>query len=162
MMIFKKNLTKYKHDTVGMFEDISFVVSKLEQVSFGHPESLELFNMVHDEILKMVSTSKEVIRQSYEQQMILMVVDAIDDSLKGIQIDGLNLRLDYKENSIIYYYPVKENKEDLLIACGKLLALLPLKEVTVELSDKFKQAEIASLCRQSLESANFEEGYFNE
>lgn len=151
MTVFNNNIAQYKHDTVGKFKDINAVVSRLNESAFSNPENLELFHMVHEAIMKMVKTSKEVIRQSYERPMILKVVDAeLGDSLKKIQIDGLNLRLDFNENSVIYYYSVNENKEDLRIACGKLLALLPLKEVMVALEDSQKRVEIASLCEQSL------------
>ena len=151
MTVFNNKIAQYKHDTVGKFKDINAVVSNLNEASFSDPKNLELFHMVHEAITKMVITSKEVIRQSYERPMILKVVDVqLGDSLKKIQIDGLNLRLDFNENGIIYYYSVNENKEDLRIACGKLLALLPLKEVSISLEDSQKRVEIASLCEQSL------------
>lgn len=143
-------MLKYKHDTTGMFKDISFAISKIVDLNFKGTESLEMFEMVHEAFLRMIKTSKELIRHSHEQEIVLRVVDSIEGPFKSVLIDSLNLKLDITENHIIYYYPVNENKEDLQLACGKLLALLPLKEVSVELKDKQMQVTIEAACNQSI------------
>lgn len=151
MINYSKNLYQYNHDTVGRFKDISTVVGRIHDCGFDKPESHDLFQMAHETILKMVKTSKEVIRCSFEHQMVLHIVDYDPrPNTAQIYIDDLILELRIDGKRFDYYFNINENDMDLRLACGKLLALLPLKEVKVELKNHLERDEIFSICQKCL------------
>lgn len=150
-MTYSKNIYQYKHDITGKFKDVSAVVNQIDQSTFDKAEGLELFHMVHESVIKMVKTSKEVIRCSFEIPMALHIVESeLAPSIKKVHVDSLVLGFKFIDGTFTYYYNKNENDEDLRIACGKLLALLPFNVVKIDLKDQDEQEKLESVCHRNL------------
>jgi hypothetical protein len=56
----------YKHDIVGKFRDISTAINSLDEKTYNDPENLEIFQAVHEVLVKMVNTSESTIYEQFK------------------------------------------------------------------------------------------------
>jgi hypothetical protein len=56
-------LMHYRHDITGKFKDITMAINSINQDTIYDPESFEIFEAVHEVLLKMVKTSEKTIKE---------------------------------------------------------------------------------------------------
>jgi hypothetical protein len=47
----------YRHDITGKFKDITMAINSINESTINDPESLEIFEAIHEVLVKMVKTS---------------------------------------------------------------------------------------------------------
>ena len=126
-------IRNYKHDISGKFKDISTAINSLDENSFNDPEAFEIFHAVHEVILKMVKTSRNVILENLSQDLILVVSDNEPNlELPKLQIAGVVVRYDATGSDLKYFYSKSENQGSVEVHIEVLKTMLPIQEVKLE------------------------------
>ena len=128
-----EKMIKYKHDTIGQFRDLKAAIESLDASDFEGSDKLEVFQAVHEVLLKMVKTSRNTMAAHLNQQILLVVSDGDPDTnLPMLQIEGVAVRYSGDDSSLRYVYSKMENEGSLDVHIWVLKTLLPIKCVEYE------------------------------
>jgi hypothetical protein len=117
----------YKHDIVGKFKTIEGLVATMDQHSFDRPEDCEIFYAVHEVLIKMVDSSRSILKSQIKAKKNLQITKDFQETLPQLKIAGLLIR--YKINptgGILYIYSTAENTLPPEKALVILECLLPM------------------------------------
>jgi hypothetical protein len=129
-------IRNYKHDISGKFKDISTAINSLDESAFNDVTNNEIFHAVHEVLLKMVKTSRNTMLENLNQEMVLVVSDKEPDlSLAKLQIEGVVVRYEMKNENMKYYYFQFENKGEAKEHIATILSLLPVRSVLNEMKE---------------------------
>lgn len=126
-------IRNYKHDISGKFKDISTALSSMNENSFDDPANNEIFHAVHEVLLKMVKTSRNTMAENMKQEIVLVVSDQAPDlTLPKLQIEGVTVRYELKDERMEYFYFKDENHGSVESHIEVLKALLPFTTLCFE------------------------------
>ena len=123
---------KYKHDTVGKFSFIQQFINPMSDDSLKDIENTEVLHAIHQSFVNMVRTSRISLIQNLNQNLILVIENGTSKNLNLTQFEGINLRSESNEGSMIYYYSLDENPINHLFNMGVILSTLPIKEINID------------------------------
>ncbi len=123
---------KYKHDTVGKFPFIQQFITPMSDDSLSDSNNTEVLHAIHQSFINMVRTSRTSLIQNLNQNLILVIVKENSKKLFLTQFEGINLRSESNEGSMIYYYSLDENPINHLFNMGVILSALPIKEINID------------------------------
>lgn len=124
------SIRNYKHDISGKFKDISTALSAMDESAFNDPGNNEIFHAVHEVLLKMVKTSRNTMLENLKQEIVLVISDKEpEQSLPKLQIEGVTVRYEMKDEKMEYYYFEKENGGDFQDDLAKITCVLPIKSI---------------------------------
>lgn len=127
-------MRNYKHDISGKFKDISTAIAGMNEDAFNDPENNEIFHAVHEVLLKMVKTSRNTMLENLKQEIVLLVSDEAPDlTVPKLQIEGVTVRYEMKDERMEYFYFVEENSGDAKSNIAKIVCVLPVKSIRSEL-----------------------------
>lgn len=139
-------IRNYKHDISGKFKDIGTAIATMDESAFNDVDNNEIFHAVHEVLLKMVKTSRNTMIENLNQEIVLVVSDKEPDlSLSKLQIEGVVVRYEMKNEKADYYYSLKENEQDVAFSLGRIFATLPVKNIILDSVDLELKARIESL-----------------
>ncbi len=139
-------IRNYKHDISGKFKDISSAISSMDDGAFNDATNNEIFHAVHEVLLKMVKTSRNTMLENLKQEMVLVVSDKEADlSLSKLQIEGVVVRYEIKDDLVKYYLYLSENEGNPVFLLGKIHSALPVKEIVLDSTDLDLKAQMESL-----------------
>ena len=96
-------IRNYKHDISGKLKDISTAVATMDESAFNDPENNEIFHAVHEIILKMVKTSRNMMLENLKQDILLVVSDKEPDlEMPKLQIEGVTVRYELNSAEVKY------------------------------------------------------------
>ena len=129
-------IRNYKHDITGKFKDISSAIASMDESAFNDSSNNEIFHAVHEVLLKMVKTSRNTMVENLNQEITLVVSDKEADlNLSKLQIEGVTVRYEMKNENMKYYYFQVENKGEAKEHIATILSLLPVRSVLNEMKD---------------------------
>ena len=129
-------IRNYKHDISGKFKDISSAISSMDESAFNDPENNEIFHAVHEVLLKMVKTSRNTMLENLKQEIVLVVSDKEPElSLPKLQIEGVTVRYEMKNEKMEYYVFLTENSGNPVFLLGKIHSVLPIQRFRNEIED---------------------------
>lgn len=133
----------YKHDVVGKFHGVNSAIQSMDESSLKKPETYEMFHAIHETLMRMVKSSKDLMTTHLEQEMKLVVVENVPEGAERVRINDLALYAKITGKEATFYYPQSENKGPLLFNLGKIAGALPIKNIQSDLADV--QADLAKL-----------------
>ena len=129
-------IRNYKHDITGKFKDISAAIASMDENAFNDSSNNEIFHAIHDVLLKMVKTSRNTMIENLNQEITLIVSDQEADlNLSKLQIEGVTVRYEMKNENMKYYYFQDENKGEAKEHLATILSLLPVRSVLNEMKE---------------------------
>lgn len=137
-------IRNYKHDISGKFKDISTALSSMDENAFNDPDNNEIFHAVHEVLLKMVKTSRNTMAENLKQEIVLVVSDQAPDlSLPKLQIEGVTVRYEMKDERVNYHIFLSENVGNPIFLLGKLHSVLPIMRLrnVIENGNLYKAIE---------------------
>ena len=130
-------IRNYKHDISGKFKDITSAIASMDESAFNDSSNNEIFHAVHEVLLKMVKTSRNTMIENLNQEITLVVSDKEADlNLSKLQIEGLTVRYEMKDEKMKYFYFQVENKGEVKEHVATILSLLPVRSVLNEMKDQ--------------------------
>ena len=139
-------IRNYKHDISGKFKDIGTAIASMDETAFNDATNNEIFHAVHEVLLKMVKTSRNTMLENLKQEMVLVVSDKEADlSLSKLQIEGVTVRYEIKNDLVKYYLYLSENVGNPIFLFGKIHSALPVKEIVLDSTDLDLKAKMESL-----------------
>jgi hypothetical protein len=131
-------LVKYKHNIIGKVRDIDSVIGKLDDSKECSEDLFVPFSLVHGDIIRMITSSKEVIGELFQQKSVLNVVRELPSvsSLRVMKVEGIEI---HYENSIKgwsgYFVVLGSEETKIAYSLGKLNSLLQHTQVKFQLND---------------------------
>ena len=126
-------IRNYKHDISGKFKDIGTAIANMDESAFNDAGNNEIFHAVHEVLLKMVKTSRNTILENLKQEIVLVVSDKEPDlSLSKLQIEGVTVRYEMKDECMKYIYAKSENQGSVEVGIKVLKTFLPIKTVSFD------------------------------
>lgn len=124
------DLEKYKHDTIGKFPMLRGLIETFEEHDYTQEDNAIIFQAIHEVLVKMVTTSKNLMEGPLKQGTTLTVLnDEVDPNLKKLELADVNVRYKLSNKKMDYYYFQSENSESLALNIEKLKLVLPITQI---------------------------------
>lgn len=149
-MSYSNSLRNYKHDITGKFRDISTVISGLDESSFEDPSQHELFHAVHEVLIKMVRTSRQVIAKNVSQAIVLKISDQKWEKDQNISMGSFSVGIEEQDSAVHLFLNVSPDPMAASFQLGQVLTLLPVKAFEFNIADQKLAEMLKKICQQEL------------
>lgn len=141
-------LVKYKHNIVGQLKDINSVIGPLDNDKECSSTYFVPFSIIHSTLIRMISTSRETIKELFPQASVLNVLRELPNknSLKQMNVDGLEVYYENSSDEWKGYLVVQGDDEiEIIFTLGKISALLQTTKIDFDLNNLDLESKLRRL-----------------